>query len=642
MRSKSIALLVGLLVGAAVTAVPVSATAKTEKPKKRSDPIRIAINHLGVDRKSVRVTDLYTSAHNDVTHVYLRQVRDGVDIEGADATVNIQGRVVVFSGSRFIDPEDASGEQVLDRRTASEIAAASVRADDSEVVRAPVLVYRALDDGSARLAYDVQIATLRHWWNISVDAENGRILQRYDLVDRDPQGDIAARTARSEDAHLAEALLDPVLPPEQVDDGSTYTVYAMPLESPNDGDRSVLANPADAFASPFGWHDTNGVMGPEFTITRGNNVNAYTDTIHDNGPDPTGQPDGGRGLDFNYPIPTFDATPFVYRNAAVTNLFYWNNVMHDVTFRYGFDEQAGNFQTSNYSGLGRGGDEVQAEAQDGSGVLNANFSTPADGLPGRMQMYLWVDVFDTLGLGPEDIVREYSGQVRDGDLDGGVIAHEYGHGISNRLVGGPDNISCLRTHDEREGEGWSDFWSYVLTMRPRDDGATPRGIGTYVVYHEEGRSGQGIRITPYSTDMEVNPSTYDTIKSAREPHGVGYVWASMLWDLYWNLVEKHGFNPSPYGSWKTGGNNLAIQLVVDGMKFAPCEPGFADARDAIIAADAALTGNVAKGKPGKNECLIWRTFARRGLGVNAKQGDFESKVDGVEGYKVPEHCRPGN
>lgn len=642
MRSKSVAgMLCWLLIMAALAASPVSAKPKDDKKKDQSDAVQIAIEHLGVDPATVRVTDVYASAHNGVTHVYLRQTSDGVDVAGADATVNVQDGVVVYSGSRFIDPQDVSGDQVLDSGPASDIASATVRAGGAEIVKAPVLLYLVLDDGSARLVYDIQIATPRHWWNISVDAENGRILQRYDLVDSENQGQIAARTARGEDARIAEALVETVLPPQRVDDGSSYNVYAMPLESPNDGDRSVIANPADATASPFGWHDTNGLVGPEFTITRGNNVNAYADTVHDNAPDPGSQPDGGRGLDFNHPIPTFDATPAVYRDAAVDNLFYWNNVLHDVTFRYGFDDQAGNFQASNYSGLGRGGDEVQAEAHDGSGVLNANFSTPADGVPGRMQMYLWVDAFDTLGLGPEDIVREYSGQVRDGDLDGGVIAHEYGHGVSNRLVGGPNNVSCLRTHDEREGEGWSDFWSYVLTMRPGDDGATPRGIGTYVVYHEGGRSDTGIRITPYSTDMSVNPSTYDTIKSAAEPHGVGYVWASMLWDLYWSLVEEHGFNPNPYDSWDTGGNNLAIQLVVDGMKFAPCEPGFADARDAIIAADAALTGDAAKGVPGANECLIWRTFARRGLGVDASQGDFESKTDGVEGYMVPDHCGAG-
>jgi hypothetical protein len=255
-----------------------------------------------------------------------------------------------------------------------------------------------------------------------------------------------------------------------------------------------------------------------------------------------------------------------------------------------------------------------------------------------MQMFLWVDAFDNLGLGVEDQVRMYNHQVRDGDLDSGVIAHEYGHGVSNRLVGGPSNVNCLRTHDERQGEGLSDFWSYALTMRPGDDGSTPRGIGTYVVYHEGGRNDTGIRTTAYSTNMTINPATYNSIKTEVEPHGVGYVWATMLWDLYWNLVEEHGFNPNPYDPWNTGGNNLAIQLVVDSMKFAPCEPGFVDLRDAIIAADGALTGDLPNGEPGENECIIWRSFARRGLGVDASQGNFESKGDGKNGFKVPAHC----
>ncbi|MDQ4064429.1 MAG: M36 family metallopeptidase [Actinomycetota bacterium] len=638
MRSKSLIIVVGLLMGASLTGLPATAQQK-ETYSKRRGPVAIAIKHLGVKPESVKVTDLYTSDHNRVTHVYLRQVIKGVETMGAEATVNIQDGGVVYGVKHFVDPKDASGDQVLDPAAALDAAISSLRADSYEVTDPPVLVYRVLDDHTARLAYDVAIATDRHWWNISIDAETGDVVHRYDFIDSEKQEHIAARTARPEDAPAVEALLaaKPILPPQRVDDGSSYNVYAMPVESPIDGERSIVKNPADALASPFGWHDTNGVAGPEFTITRGNNANAYADTADDESPDPASQPDGGRGLDFDHPIHTFDATPLVYRDAAVDNLFYWTNVMHDVTFRYGFTEEAGNFQASNYTGSGRAGDEVQSEAQDGSGALNANFATRPDGIPGRMQMYLWVDAFDSLQ--PGGAVRtDYNHQVRDGDLDSGVIAHEYGHGISNRLVGGPDNVECLRTHDEREGEGWSDFWSYVLTMRRGDDGRTPRGIGSYVVYHEEGRSGTGIRITPYSTDMKINPSTYDTIKTAAEPHGVGYVWATMLWDLYWNLVDKHGFNPNPYESWSTGGNNLAIQLVVDGMKFAPCEPGFEEARDAIIAADAALTGDVARGVPGQNECLIWRTFARRGLGVNAKQGDFESKVDGVNGFKVPEHC----
>ena len=70
-----------------------------------------------------------------------------------------------------------------------------------------------------------------------------------------------------------------------------------------------------------------------------------------------------------------------------------------------------------------------------------------------------------------------------------------------------------------------------------------------------------------------------------QPHGIGYVWNTMLWEVYWNLVGQYGFNANVYATWYTGGNNLAIQLVIDGMKFQPCRPGFVDGRDAILAAD---------------------------------------------------------
>jgi len=88
--------------------------------------------------------------------------------------------------------------------------------------------------------------------------------------------------------------------------------------------------------------------------------------------------------------------------------------------------------------------------------------------------------------------------------------------------------------------------------------------------------GPGIRATRYSTDMTINPTTYGTttLGTLSVPHGIGYAWATALWEVYWNLIDKHGFNPNVYESWQTGGNSLAIQLVMDGMKIQPCRPGF--------------------------------------------------------------------
>jgi hypothetical protein len=105
----------------------------------------------------------------------------------------------------------------------------------------------------------------------------------------------------------------------------------------------------------------------------------------------------------------------------------------------------------------------------------------------------------------------------------------------------------------------------------------------------------------------------------------------MLWEVYWNLIDRYGFNADLYGAWSSGGNNLALQLVMDGMKLQVCRPGFVDGRDAILMADVALTG-------GANRCEIWRGFTKRGLGASANQGSSLSRTDGVEAFDLPASC----
>src|SRR5262249_40568764 len=150
-----------------------------------------------------------------------------------------------------------------------------------------------------------------------VDAVTGRLLSKADYVD---------------DARAAAA---------GVADGSSYAVYAAPDESPDSGPRTVQRNPAYHKASKFGWQGTNGVTGAEFTIPEGNNVHAYVDADNDNRPDP-GEPDAGSGLDFRFPL-DLSQDPSTYAPAAVTNLFYWIDIAHDLYYRYGFDEKSGNF-----------------------------------------------------------------------------------------------------------------------------------------------------------------------------------------------------------------------------------------------------------------------------------------------------------
>ena len=217
---------------------------------------------------------------------------------------------------------------------------------------------------------------------------------------------------------------------------------------------------------------------------------------------------------------------------------------------------------------------------------------------------------------------------RDGDLDNGVIAHEYGHGISNRLTGGPANVSCLQ-NDEQAGEGWSDFYSYMLNMPNGTEPAGGRGIGTYVL--GQATNGGGIRSQPYSTNLAFNSKTYDSIKTATNEHAVGEVWAEMLWEVTYALIAAHGFSADLAGGPGTAGNILALQLVTDGLKLQPCSPGFVSARNAIIAADQADTG-------GANKCLLWTAFAKRGLGFSASQGSTGSVTDGTQAFDRPAFC----
>ena len=85
-----------------------------------------------------------------------------------------------------------------------------------------------------------------------------------------------------------------------------------------------------------------------------------------------------------------------------------------------------------------------------------------------------------------------------------------------------------------------------------DDPQGPRGMGPYALF-QANRQGNGIRPRPYSRDMTIQPVTYDSIKtgawlngaSLSTPHGIGHAWNSILWDMNWDLVDKHDVQPRP-------------------------------------------------------------------------------------------------
>ncbi len=606
-----------------VLAFTILAPALAQRPDAEALPIaRQRLAELGLSAEDVAdlvVKDRYTSAHNGVVHTWFRQRWQGIEIWNAEVAVHqrADGTVLHFHSAaldHLSRRANATGPGIP-----AGTALSIVLSRDRSPVTAPALVashpleHRWQFDGSAFNGQPVNVQLVyqpagerlllawnvnwyapdaSHWWNVRIDANTGRELERNDWV-----------------ANCTFDTADPcatVAPPPAAP--NDYNIYPAPLESPSHGARAIVNAPWGLApnASPFGWHDDNGAAGAEYTITRGNNVLAQEDANGNNGSGYS--PSGGASLDFDFAIDLAQA-PSTYQDAAITNLFYWNNIIHDVWYQYGFDGVSGNFQSNNYGLGGVGNDHVLADAQDGSGTNNANFGTPPDGSSPRMQMFLWT------APTPD----------RDGDLDNGIITHEYGHGISNRLIGGPSNTSCMG-NAEQMGEGWSDWFGLMMTMRPGDQRTDARGIGTYALAQPV--NGGGIRPAPYSTGFSVNSYTYASTNntSLSQPHGIGFVWCTMLWELTWDLIDAYGFDPDLYNG--TGGNNIAMQLVIDGLKLTACNPGFVDGRDAILQADLATYG-------GAHQSLIWGAFARRGLGFSASQGSTSSRTDQVEAFNLP-------
>jgi uncharacterized repeat protein (TIGR01451 family) len=727
------------------------------------------------------ITDQSTNARTQVTYLYLRQTQQGIEIVNANINMAIKNGVVVHQTGKIISKikqKELSKSPNISAEGAIQRAAEQLSLSISEPLtqqqnknpnsRATIyseggislepiptkMVYWQNAEGKLVLAWDLSIYPLdqENWWSLRIDAQTGTILEKGNWVTKcqfDPIPHV--HTQKGASNTVTASSLIPNWVNHQIPTpitGEQYNVFAYPIESPNHGTLTIEANPFNAGVSPFGWHDTNGTTGAEFTITRGNNVHAYEDRNNLN--TPGFSPDGGASLNFDFPI-DFDTNPDVYQSASITNLFYWNNIIHDVFSFYGFDEQSGNFQSTNYSGQGIGNDDVRAEDQDGSGTNNANFGTPPEGSRPRMQMFLWSSGgggFQLIINSPSTIAGTYTAAganfggsldapltgdlvlVNDGttnpnegcnallnsvevggkiaivdrgnctfvqkvtqaqnagaigvivvnnvagnpttlggtdasitipaimvsqatgiliknnlpgvnatmnddtrfissSLDNGIIVHEYGHGISNRLTGGPSNSGCLGT-TEQMGEGWSDYFGLILTIKAGDVGTTPRGIGTYAV--GQPITGGGIRPAPYTTNMSINPFTYANLGSSNisQPHGIGFIWCSTIWDMTWLFIERYGFDEDVYEG--TGGNNIALQLVMDGLKLQPCGPGFIDGRDAILLADQLNNG-------GANQDIIWEAFSGRGLGADADQGDPNDRNDGSVSFEMPKNLQ---
>jgi PKD repeat protein len=751
------------------------------------DKVQIEQKLHPLDITNWNITNSHTSSTSKLTHVYIQQTYQGIPVSNGLANFALRGEEVLSMGNRLVanlSQKVSTKSPVLTPVQAIQFAAEQLQIappstlslletlhsshfiyNKGGISREPIpvrLMYTSTSETEVKLVWDLSIYTLdsKHRWSVQIDAQDGQLIQQNDWVLHCNFMHDAFSNCSHSKANAPTKTPCPKAP-ETLAQPDQYTVFALPIESPNHGSRSIVSNPADVLSSPYGWHDTNAVAGAEYTITKGNNVYAYEDIDSNN---LSGfSPDGSSLLEFNFPYSS-TGNPSLYQSAAITNLFYMNNMMHDIWYHYGFDEASGNFQNNNYGrgGTAMDGDEVLAEAQDSANLNNANFMVPPDGNQPRMQLFLWNSTGSNLGNylninSPSNIAGNYTaadatfgpglplgaltgdlvliedntpptndacetitnsaalsgkialinlgncnfvfkveaaqnagaiaviiinnisappvqmlgtstsinipsimiGQndgliiknelllgninvtisnngsvnnIRDSDLDNGIIAHEYGHGISERLTGGANNVECL-TNPEQMGEGWSDWFALMLTIEPGDLGSDSRGLGTYV--SNQAITGQGLRPAPYSTDFAVNSFTYgasNNVGQISEPHGIGFIFATVLWDLNWALIDFYGGVPDADLYTGTGGNNIAMQLVIEALKIQPCQPGMIDGRNAILSADQALYGGI-------HQCLIWNVFATRGFGFSASQGSPFNRSDQTEAFDLPTNCQ---
>ncbi len=600
------------------------------------------------DLQSARLRRNYVTDFNGVHHYTFVQQYNGVDIHDAVVICNLDrtGRVINF-GSTFLTTLD---KQEVPLPTLSAAEALRLAAADVGVIikspLVPIIEHEANEatanaigsaTGSAaptanqrtrwenitelaahepiitRLAYFPRTALdLRPAWEVVVPLKG--VGHTYDTFIDAVTGEVLKRSDR-----LVWDTTQPatyrIFPSDSPAPGSPSLATASTTQFPFIGTRNLVVVTPEEISqfSPNGWIPDGS------TTTLGNNINAYADLAGNNSVG--SRPNGGASRVFDFPYNDTQA-PGQWTNAAVTQMFYWANRYHDRLYSLGFNEVAGNFQTSNLGLGGIANDAILAEGQDGSFFNNANWnSTGEDGSSARMQMFL----FD--GPTPD----------RDGTVEGDVVVHELTHGLSIRLHQG---ITANVTRGM--GEGWSDYFGVSMFAEPTDDFNANYCVGGYVtrqMFSDTYLQNYyfGIRRFPYSTNVNINPQTLadidpnqqnyppaiprniDVGNTADLVHNMGEVWCNTLLEGRTAMYARLGF----------AANERMMRLVVDGMKLHPVQnPNFLQARDAILQGDS-VTFN------GANTADLWSAFAKRGMGFRATAPASTTSSPIVENFETP-------
>ena len=387
-------------------------------------------------------------------------------------------------------------------------------------------------------------------------------------------------------------------------------------------------------ASPYAYDENllaDGTPVPT-NSTDGNNARTAISRVSQLTPD-TAVPAVSATREYDFPFtdqwqqskcdPTNFASPELNdADAATANLFVMHNRMHDWGYFLGWTEVNSNFQKENAGSeadsADRENDPEIGNSQSGSiaggatflGRDNANQVTLNDGTPGISNQYLW-----------EPLQSGFYPPCVDGAYDMGIVGHEVGHGIQNRMTANSNGLSGDQSSSM--GESWSDLsaMEYLNGYGYQyGTGLQRYSIAAYAV----GDAIHGIR----NFNMADSPLNYSDIdydgNGTTSPHADGEIWSATQFDVRAALVKKwesqydsddqalqarcaEGLLPST----QCPGNRRWIQLIHDGFLLQPSSTSMLDSRDAILAADKARYN-------GANTKELWAAFAKRGMGTDAE------------------------
>ena len=252
------------------------------------------------DVAELRISDDYES--RGVRHIYVQQYYQGVPVYNAIAGMHFKDGELAYRTSNLstgfeeqlpiATPSITHYDAVVNAARPLDITKYDTPAlveqkegvytySWGEISEEPItarLVFANLD-GTLKLAWQIYISQINtsDMWVIDIDAASGQPLRRgnYTLYcsfngsdsekHKNSHMHVHKHTKACIDGAAHAAKTTNTTTETTIIDGSAYNVFPLGIEAPLFGGREIVQEPADLIASPFGWHDTNGQAGAEFT-----------------------------------------------------------------------------------------------------------------------------------------------------------------------------------------------------------------------------------------------------------------------------------------------------------------------------------------------------------------------------------------